>query len=296
MEKEKTVDCVILNYNDAVTTIELINLLESYSVLSHIIVVDNCSTDDSISQISAYTSGKVILIEAENNGGYGSGNNMGVFYSYIEFSSKYVVIANPDVQFSESCIKKLIDVMDDDPTCAICAPIQLDRNGFVIPDFAWKLPGKWSSIFSAGHFLHNFFWKNYGLEWIETQKSNDAISAIVDCLPGALLMVRSEVFVNVKGYDERNFLYWEEAILAKKVQREGFVSRLLLDDIYIHKHSVSIDKSIPSVINRTKLLQQGRAFYLENYSGASRIQVSLGKMFFKLCILERTIIFKVKHR
>lgn len=39
--------CLILNYNDAETTSKLINRLQSNKTVNHILIVDNCSTDDS---------------------------------------------------------------------------------------------------------------------------------------------------------------------------------------------------------------------------------------------------------
>ena len=40
---EKTVSCVILNYNDAETTLNLVLRVKGYSLIDHIVVVDNCS-------------------------------------------------------------------------------------------------------------------------------------------------------------------------------------------------------------------------------------------------------------
>ena len=38
---------IILNYNDFTTTKEMIEQIKDYKILNHIIIVDNCSTDDS---------------------------------------------------------------------------------------------------------------------------------------------------------------------------------------------------------------------------------------------------------
>lgn len=77
--------CVILNYNDAETTEKLVMQIADYDVLHQIIVVDNASTDDSLERLrklesdaNASQSGKVRVISADHNGGYGSGNNLGV--------------------------------------------------------------------------------------------------------------------------------------------------------------------------------------------------------------------------
>ena len=72
----KTKICsVILNYNDAETTEQLVRLIHEYDVPEEIVVVDNASTDDSWDQLKGLEDQKVHVIRAEKNGGYGAGNN-----------------------------------------------------------------------------------------------------------------------------------------------------------------------------------------------------------------------------
>lgn len=104
-----TISCVIVNYNDAVTTKKLVRRIESFYSLDYVVVVDNKSLDDSIAQLTALVSPKVVLLEAEKNGGYGFGNNLGIKYAYEKLKSNYVLIANPDIEFDESCLQKLLD-------------------------------------------------------------------------------------------------------------------------------------------------------------------------------------------
>ena len=42
---------IILNYNDSENTIQMLNQIKDYSCLSKIVVVDNCSTDDSLEKL-----------------------------------------------------------------------------------------------------------------------------------------------------------------------------------------------------------------------------------------------------
>lgn len=41
-------DLVVLNYNDSDTVIEYIKRIMEYKIFDHIVIVDNCSTDNSI--------------------------------------------------------------------------------------------------------------------------------------------------------------------------------------------------------------------------------------------------------
>uniref|UniRef100_UPI0006D0DB42 glycosyltransferase n=1 Tax=Clostridium sp. NkU-1 TaxID=1095009 RepID=UPI0006D0DB42 len=101
------ISCIILNYNDAETTISLVNSLVNYEILDSIVIVDNCSTDDSASRLQAIEAGKVHFISSEKNGGYGYGNNQGIRYAYGNLHATHVLIANPDVKVTEECIQAM---------------------------------------------------------------------------------------------------------------------------------------------------------------------------------------------
>lgn len=62
------VGCVVLNFNDSKTTIELLNRMKNMKSIDVIVVVDNCSTDDSFSVLKQYTSKKIQVIQSEKNG------------------------------------------------------------------------------------------------------------------------------------------------------------------------------------------------------------------------------------
>lgn len=61
----RKVGCVVLNFNDSKTTIELLNRMKNMKSIDVIVVVDNCSTDDSFSVLKQYTSKKIQVIQSE---------------------------------------------------------------------------------------------------------------------------------------------------------------------------------------------------------------------------------------
>ena len=69
---------VILNYNDYENCKEILQRIENYKVLSHIVVVDYFSTDNSYSKLKEFENEKISVIKADKNGGYAYGNNFGV--------------------------------------------------------------------------------------------------------------------------------------------------------------------------------------------------------------------------
>ena len=51
----------------------------------------------------------------------------------------------------------------------------------------------------------------------------------VDWVSGACCLVRRQAFEDVGGFDERYFLYWEDADLCRRVRREGWRIRFRPD-------------------------------------------------------------------
>ena len=101
------IDVLILNYNDAETTLSYIDHIVDYKVIHKIVVVDNCSTDDSVVLFQKHHFDKVEVIATKENGGYGSGNNYGIKYLVENYNSDYILISNPDVIVEENTIIQL---------------------------------------------------------------------------------------------------------------------------------------------------------------------------------------------
>ena len=54
MDADTNICAVILNYNDAQTTIKLTESWKNSNAIRNIIIVDNCSTDDSWENLRAF--------------------------------------------------------------------------------------------------------------------------------------------------------------------------------------------------------------------------------------------------
>ena len=52
---------VILNYNDSQTTIELLERIKNYKIFTLIVIVDNCSNDNSMEVLKKYENSKIKL-------------------------------------------------------------------------------------------------------------------------------------------------------------------------------------------------------------------------------------------
>lgn len=277
---------VILNYNDADNTIKAIENLSTFKRIDKIIVVDNASTDNSYDRIAAYNKAKVLLLKAHRNKGYGAGNNTGLSYAG-NLGARYALIANPDTYIDERTFDKLRLSFDKIKNLAVSAPVmRFEDNFYSLGSRASKLGGATAfflrgflrELMEAEPILRRVF--TYFLHYPKSHYKN--ASVYVDGVAGALLMVDVDIFLRVGGYDERVFLYQEEAILAHKLKRRGYKTVLLTRYHYIHKHNQSIGKSFDNEIKRQRLRERSLLHYFKYYLKVPKIGLKLTKFIFRL--------------
>lgn len=277
------ISCIILNYNDAETAISLVNSIVNYEVLDSIVVVDNHSTDDSVSKLNAIAKGKVHFISTEKNGGYGYGNNQGIRYAYETLHASHVLIANPDVKVSEECIRAMKDSFLRISRLAVAAAVTRDGAGKAALS-SWRLNGLVGDLLDTGLITRRLFSRRLNdrpelkADFGKTQKGKEDY-AYVDAVLGSLFLADIHALMECGLYDEEVFLYYEEKILGFQLKKKGYGTVLLLNQSYMHLHSVSINKSVESILKKQALLHESKLHYYKKYLGINRFQECLVRAF-----------------
>ena len=144
MDADTNICAVILNYNDAQTTMKLTESWKNSKVIRNIIIVDNCSTDDSWEKLGEFKEEfasdhpddpdkvQLHLFRTTENGGYGSGNQAGIDYAVQYLEPDYIIIANPDVQVSDACILRVADALEKQEDGAVASAMVVDVKGTVL--------------------------------------------------------------------------------------------------------------------------------------------------------------------
>ena len=284
--------CVILNYNDAETTIKLVNKIHTFACLRWIVVVDNCSCDDSWRTLDAIRGiDKVITLKTEKNGGYGYGNNFGVRYAYDILRETTILIVNPDVEFSEECLRACIAALRRSVDAAAVSPVQLNKQGDRVVQYAWNLCSGLRTLLPCAFLLRHTL---FPLPCAEVDFREREVA--VDCVPGSFLLVDAEKFIQAGGYNEKMFLYWEEMMLGSRMCHAGWKTLLLPQQTYLHLHSVSVSKSIPRIVTQRRLQNESLLIYLQEVCGYGPIRLFLAKWFLKCCLFEEKILALVRLR
>lgn len=276
--------CVILNYNDSVTTLKLVDEIINYDSIDHIVIVDNCSSDNSFHELQEHADSKVMIFRTKKNGGYGYGNNYGVKKAKELYNAKYVLIANPDVHFSDVSIGAELLTLDSNENYAVIAPCQLDIQNQRIKDIAWKCPTYFQYTFVDTRLFKKWTDTNYDKAFFQDKKI-----CKVDCVPGSLLLVNVNMFLKVGGYDEDIFLYCEESTLGLKLKRAGYETLLDLSHEYVHEHSVSINKTYSDEKKKYALLVESRLKVIRSYLAKNIFQYWIAVITYRLILLKKDI-------
>lgn len=280
------VDVLTLNYNDADTTIDFIIRVKEYDVINRILVVDNCSTDDSYKKLKAYENDKIQVIRSSHNGGYGSGNNFGIRYLWGKYHTQHILLSNPDVIVDEKTICEMERFLKNNPDYAIAAPVMCDPKMNRQSDTAFRIPSCGEYILSLGMFFSKyirlFYYKN-----IDNVKSD---FMQVGAVSGSMFMMDTEKMIKYGMYDEKLFLYCEETVLGLKLKKAGYKTALLTRLNFIHNHSVSISKSFDTKQKRHSLLIKSKLYVIKNHYNANKLQYAFALFLAKISMTEAKIL------
>lgn len=249
---------VVVNYNDWENTVKFIESILSYSVINYIVIVDNCSTDDSYIELKKIASNKVILLKNDSNKGYGSGINLGSKYLIQNYHVSNIIVSNTDIIIrSEEDLIEMLSYLKND--VALVGPNVLE-NGCI--NRGWKIPSVWDDVLLNIPIIHRKLREKL-LFYKDSYYDNNI--SIVEVLSGCFFIINSDVLQQIDFFDEKIFLYYEENVLAVKLKQKGFKTIIVNNVSVIHNHSVTIDNSM-SRVKKYKELKKSQKYFHKNYS------------------------------
>lgn len=262
---------IIVNYNDFTSTEKLINNIKDYRIIDKIVVVDNHSSDDSPQKLNKLKLPKLKVIINEENKGYSYAINTGAKYLIAEYKECNIIISNADVIIEkEEDIETLIKLLHR-KNVGIVAPTILERG---TKNRGWKNPTPKQEIVLNLAYIHRFFRKKY-LYYDNDYYQGDF--SIVDVLSGCFFLIQSKTLQAVNYLDDHVFLYYEENILAKKLQVKKKINLISNKVTIIHNHSVTIDKSLKR-IKKYKAQRKSQYYFEVEYNNASLLERMLLKL------------------
>lgn len=279
--------CIVLNYNDADETIKFCKYLSEYNCVDQILIVDNCSTDNSVGRFENIVNNKIYLLKSNQNKGYSAGNNVGLKYILNNYNSANIIISNPDVYVTEDDLCRILKILEE-PNVGLATGL-IYTNGKVVSNYAWRLP-------SAAELLaHNFFTLHkllkktkYNFYFNEDRILEKYIEC--DCVPGCFFCIKLDVIRQIGLFDERTFLFGEENILGWKIHNSGYKSVVTTESKVTHYGGHSIKKSRTKKKVTRQYAEASLQLYIKEYLKCNTLQQKLFHYFFWLAQLEQDLV------
>ncbi|MEN6437694.1 MAG: glycosyltransferase family 2 protein, partial [Syntrophobacter sp.] len=219
-------DILLVNWNSGQQLAEVISSIKKYhlGLVASVIVVDNASTDNSLELFIAQSDNlpfEFHVIRNTENRGFGVACNLGATLA----RSEYLLFLNPDTRLFENSLSVPLTFMQQQKNSevGICG-IQLIDTTRQVSRTCSRFPSigryvaqalglsKLSSLQALGHNM---------AEW------DHGDSREVDQIIGAFFFVRVALFRELKGFDERYFVYFEEVDFSYRAYKMGYRSIFL---------------------------------------------------------------------
>jgi GT2 family glycosyltransferase len=178
---------------------------------AHVVVVDNASGDDSPDLAEA---AGVEVVRNPTNRGFAVAANQGAAAG----SAEAVLFLNPDAVVQRDDLSRLLAALEADPTLAAVGPRLVSPAGHEQRAW-WPFPSPLGTWIEA-----------LGLHRLRRPVGSEAQGFVV----GACLLVRRHAYEAVGGFDERFWLYGEEADLCRRLWDKGWKVRLVPEAVATH--------------------------------------------------------------
>jgi GT2 family glycosyltransferase/glycosyltransferase involved in cell wall biosynthesis len=249
------VSVVIVNYKRADDTIACLQAFDDIDwprERLELVVVDNASGDGSAERIRAAVP-TATLIESPTNTGFAGGCNLGV----ASARGEYIAFLNNDARPHPGWIREAVDVLERDRQIAAVACKVLDWDGnnidYVDGSLTW-----------------------YGMGYkreCERPDSTDYDHA-KDVLfgTGAAMFVRTDIFRDLGGFDERFFMFYEDVDFGWRLNLLGHRFRYVPTSLAYHRHHATMNAF--GRYRETYLLERNALMSMyKNYSDATLSRV-----------------------
>jgi GT2 family glycosyltransferase len=220
---------IIVTHNNDTTLKFTLNSLLSSELIDEIVIVDNNSTDNTkliINEFSRKYQRLIKKIKLRRNLGFPKAVNIG--FKLCKNNEPYFALFNPDAIATKSWLRELIRFMDKNDHTGIAQSLLIKPDG---------------EYDSAGGFINKL---GYPLEFkprIDYKTLSKLKPYEIGYAKGAAVLIRTRAFLQVGGFDERYFFYYDETDLSYRMRKYGWKIYLVPSSIVVH---IGLGSKIPN--------------------------------------------------
>jgi N-acetylglucosaminyl-diphospho-decaprenol L-rhamnosyltransferase len=234
-----SLDIIIVNWNTGGHLRDCLSSIAQTRAgpeIRRVTVVDNASSDGSLQGLEDPPV-PLEIIRNDQNVGFAVACNQGAASS----TADYLLFLNPDTRLSRDTLETVTSFMESEQATeiGICGVQMVDSEGTPRLSYA-RFPSA-RVIFSEMTGLRRIrsqLFPSHQFTGAETETSQ-----FVDQVIGAFFFVRRPLFVDLGGFDERYFIYFEEVDFSLRARRHGSRSYFLKEASVFHAEHVSSNKA-----------------------------------------------------
>jgi GT2 family glycosyltransferase len=211
---KKKIAVVIVTFNGEIWLKKNLNSLINSNYPMDIIIVDNASTDKTISTIKEFSS--IELIQNKYNLGFGKANNIGIDFA-LKKGSDAVFLLNQDTWIYENTIFNLVEALFENPNLGIVSPLHYSAD-------------------------EKSFDENFNTYFNKFKKEEDTESIrIVPFVNAAGWLVSKECFAKTGYFDPIFSHYGEDRNFCERVKYHGFKIGVVKNSAICHDRIVKLN-------------------------------------------------------
>ena len=212
---------LIVTYNSAPLMDALLSQLQAeinipqFGFKAEVVLLDNGSRDGT-AELVATLHPWVTLVPNTVNLGFAAGNNLAARSA----KGRYLLLLNPDAVPAPGALAQGIALMDAHPEAGMAGGELRNTRGEREPS-ARMFPTLRDEVFTmsglAAKYPNSRTFARLDRRWADPEQD-----AAVDWIPGAFVFLPRSVFMQLGGFDERFFMYYEEVDLCRRLRQSGY--------------------------------------------------------------------------
>ena len=220
---------VILNWNGAKVMRQFLPSVLEHTTLpdTEVVVVDNGSTDDSIAYLQTLQltpqaqAAHFRLIAFTENYGFATGYNRAI----ASMDSEFVVLLNSDVKVTKDWLEPVLDYMQHHPEVAAAQPKVLSYKSLLAHQENASQPVTFEHAGASGGYIDRLgypFCRGRIMSFVAEDKGQYDTIAPVFWVSGAAFFIRTAVYNELGGLDDKFFAHMEEIDLCWRLNSRGY--------------------------------------------------------------------------
>lgn len=240
---------IIINFNAGEALLACVDSVLATREDLTAVVADNQSSDRSIEILrSRYGSApRLGILENPLNLGFGRAVNACARTA----TEPFLLILNPDCELFPDTLRLLRQALEHDSQAALSAPILINQAGKPMRGNLRRLPNAWKSLMTGTGLWRLSRWIP-GFAGVEISPAGyPADISMAEAVSGACMLVRTEVFRSLGGFDEQFSMHFEDLDLMARIQQAGMHCLLVPQARAVHQAGLS-SASRPLWVHRQK--------------------------------------------